>query len=66
MQPRTILRTESGKSQAQVTRTSSRPAIAGCLEADGAHSGHRTTHSQQPSALGYVAGTRTRPSLRTA
>ena len=49
-----------------MTRTGSRPAIAGFLAADAAHSTRFATHGQQPGALDYVAGACTRRLLGTA
>jgi hypothetical protein len=54
------------KSHTHVTRTGSRPAIAGCRVANAAHSTRFVTHDQQAGALGYVAGACTHRSLRTA
>ena len=44
------------ESHTHLTRTGLRPAIAGYLAADAAHSTRFATHGQQPDALGYVAG----------
>jgi hypothetical protein len=54
------------ESHTHATRTGSRPAIAGFLAADTAHSSRFATHGQQSGALGHVAGVCTRRLLRTA
>ena len=47
---------DSGGSQAHVTSTASRPAIAGSLTAGTAHRSCCATRGQQSCALGFVSG----------